>query len=204
MINPRRILQRMSSISDKICSENQNIHSINSNFFFPRKSCRLWDNVEESGRVKEASDYITRRMRFAYWVIKATWAHANAPAYPHIHAHTHKPHARTVPPAHAHTQKYVILIAFLQQEWFRDCACMLRDTYSACIVEWYSPVLSVWTRNCCVSASNICRSSSTKIQESAPFNLSTNVPFLRRFDLHSRTKHHTALPISHALPSRIF
>ena len=35
--------------------------------FFPRKSWRVWDNVEKYGRAGHASDdNITRRMRFAF------------------------------------------------------------------------------------------------------------------------------------------
>ena len=43
------------------------------NNFFPRKSCRLWDNVEKHGTARRATDdSITRRMRFACWITKAT------------------------------------------------------------------------------------------------------------------------------------
>jgi hypothetical protein len=34
---------------------------------------------------------------------------------------------------HAHTDQYVILIAFPQQKWFRERASMLRYTYIACL-----------------------------------------------------------------------
>ena len=43
----------------------------------------------------------------------------------HMHARTRK---------HAHTDQYVILIAFLQQQWFREHASMLRYTYIASLV----------------------------------------------------------------------
>jgi hypothetical protein len=37
------------------------------------KSCRLWDNVEKYGTVRQATnDNIIRRMRFACWITKAT------------------------------------------------------------------------------------------------------------------------------------
>jgi hypothetical protein len=42
----------------------------------------------------------------------------------HMHAQTRK---------HAHTDQYVILIAFPQQQWFRERASMLRYTYIACL-----------------------------------------------------------------------
>ena len=40
----------------------------------------------------------------------------------HIHARTRK---------HAHTDQYVILIAFPQQQWFRERTSVLRYTYIA-------------------------------------------------------------------------
>jgi hypothetical protein len=42
------------NVSDKSCWANQNMHFI-LNFFF-RKSCRLWDNVEEYCRARQATD----------------------------------------------------------------------------------------------------------------------------------------------------
>ena len=41
-------------------------------------------------------------------------------------------HSRTC--THAHTDQYVILIAFPQQQWFRERASLLRYTYIVCIV----------------------------------------------------------------------
>jgi hypothetical protein len=41
-------------------------------------------------------------------------------------------HARTR--KHAHTDQYVILIAFPLQQWFRERASVLRYTYIACLV----------------------------------------------------------------------
>jgi hypothetical protein len=35
---------------------------------------------------------------------------------------------------HAHTDQYVIFIAFPQQQWFREHASMLRYTYVGCLV----------------------------------------------------------------------
>jgi len=46
MTASRRILLRMTNISDKSCRENQNTHFVFSNFFF-RKSCRYDENVEK-------------------------------------------------------------------------------------------------------------------------------------------------------------
>jgi len=47
-------------------------------FFFVRKSCRLWDNVEKHGRAGQATDdNITRCMHIACWVIKVTDTHTH-------------------------------------------------------------------------------------------------------------------------------
>ena len=43
-------------------------------------------------------------------------------------------HART----RTHTDKYIILIAFPRQQWFRDRTSMLRCPYFACIVDIYT------------------------------------------------------------------
>jgi hypothetical protein len=71
---------------------------------FFRKPCRLRDNVEKYGRARQATDdNITRRMRFACWITKATNTHS----------------------------EYVILIAFPRQQWLRERASVLRYTYIA-------------------------------------------------------------------------
>ena len=36
----------------------------------------------------------------------------------------------------ARTDQYIILIAFSQQQWFRERAAVLRYTYIACIVQF--------------------------------------------------------------------
>jgi hypothetical protein len=74
---------------------------------FSRKSRRVWDNVEKYGRARQATDdNIIRRLRFAFWMTKATDTHS----------------------------EYVIIIAFPQHQWLRERATMLRYTYIACIV----------------------------------------------------------------------
>jgi hypothetical protein len=75
--------------------------------FFSRKSCRLRDNVEKYGTARQATDdNITRRMRFACWITKATDTHSG----------------------------YVILIALPRQERLRERASMLRYTYTVRLV----------------------------------------------------------------------
>jgi hypothetical protein len=61
--------------------------------------------VEKYGTARQATDdIITRRMRFACWITKATDIHS----------------------------KYVILIAFPRQQWLRERASVLHYTYIAC------------------------------------------------------------------------
>jgi hypothetical protein len=66
--------------------------------FFPRKSCRLWDNVEKDSTARQATDdNRTRSMRIACWLTKATNTRL----------------------------EYVILIAFPRQQWLRERASVL-------------------------------------------------------------------------------
>jgi len=70
-------------------------HSFYSVSFPPPKSCRLWDNVEKCARAKQPTDdSIIQRMCFACWITKATDTYS----------------------------EYVILIAFLQQQWLHKHA----------------------------------------------------------------------------------
>ena len=50
LIISRSFLLRMRNVSDKSCRENQNTQFVFSNFFFFRKLCRLWENLEKSWR----------------------------------------------------------------------------------------------------------------------------------------------------------
>jgi hypothetical protein len=53
-------------------------HFLFNNFFSPRKSCPLWDNVEKYGRVEEdTGDTTIRRMRFTCRITKATDTHSH-------------------------------------------------------------------------------------------------------------------------------
>jgi hypothetical protein len=88
---------------------------------FPRKSCRLWDNVEKYGTAGRATDdNITRRKRVACWTNKATDTHWD----------------------------YETLIAFPLQQWLYERAQMLRCTYIACLVTcikwgWKHPLMKL-------------------------------------------------------------
>jgi hypothetical protein len=119
MIIPRWILLRMSYVSDKSCRENQNTQFMFNNFFFRRKSCHLWDNVEEYGTAGQATDdNIIRRMRTACWITKATDTYT----------------------------EYVILTAFPRQHLWRERASTLICTYIARLVKAHAG--SVFRTNC--------------------------------------------------------
>jgi hypothetical protein len=76
------------------------------NKFFP-KILPLWDNAEKYGRARQATDDNTiRRMRFEWWITKATDGHS----------------------------EYVIFIAFPRQQWLSERASMLLYRYIACLV----------------------------------------------------------------------
>ena len=88
----------------KICRANQNTHFIFKRFFFFRKSCPLWDNVEKYSTERKDINYsIILCMRFVCWISKATDTHS----------------------------EYVIFIAFPLQQWLYERASVWRCTYIA-------------------------------------------------------------------------
>jgi hypothetical protein len=69
VIVSRRTILKMRNLSDRSCRENQNTYFMFNNFFFFRKSCLLWDNLEEFCSVGQNIDRnIIRRMRLACWI----------------------------------------------------------------------------------------------------------------------------------------
>ena len=71
MIIYRLIIFRVRNISDERYREDQNTHFMFSNF--PRKSCRLRDNVEKYGKARQAkSENLIRLMRCVCWITNAT------------------------------------------------------------------------------------------------------------------------------------
>ena len=65
----------MRNIADRPYREDQNTHFMFNNF--PRKSNRLWGNVEKYGRARQATDnFLLRRMRIALWITETTDAHS--------------------------------------------------------------------------------------------------------------------------------
>ena len=65
----------------------------------------MWKNTVQSDN--STDNNIIRRMRFACWVTKTTYTHA----------------------------EYVILIDFPRQQWLRERASMLRYTYTAALLQ---------------------------------------------------------------------
>ena len=104
-----RIVLRMRYVLKE--AEKFKIHILCSIILFP-KICRLWDNVEKTGWVREATNYSTiRRMRVECRISDATSAHA----YAHAHA-SRRARAHT----HTHTHTYgeiSIILVFPRQQW---------------------------------------------------------------------------------------
>ena len=96
----RWILLRMINVYVKVV-EKIKTHILCS-VTFSWKSCRLWDNVEKCGGAREASD-------------DNIAARCTLGNYGHMRVNT-PPHPCTLPPFHAHTQKYVIFFAFPLQQ----------------------------------------------------------------------------------------
>jgi hypothetical protein len=73
-----------------------------------------------------------QRMRVAFWISKATRSqeHVRTRALTHPLTPTTHKHAHT----HIHTEKYVIIIAFPQQQLLRERASLLRYTHIAFLV----------------------------------------------------------------------
>jgi len=88
----------------KAVGENHNTHFVFINFFF-RKSCSLWDNVENMVQPDRLQMTIWR-MRIACWMTKATNTHA----------------------------EYVVHTAFPLQRWWHERVAVLRCTYIASLV----------------------------------------------------------------------
>jgi len=65
---------KMKNVPNKRCRDNQTRFMFLN--FFPRKSCRLWDNVGKCGTAGQGTDdHIMRNMRFACRITKATDIH---------------------------------------------------------------------------------------------------------------------------------
>jgi hypothetical protein len=95
-------LLRTKNISDKCCRETRNTFYVQY-FFFENHviSEIMWKNIVKWGRPQMR----IWRIRFAYWVTKATDAHS----------------------------EYVIIIVFPQQQWLHERALIFPYTYIACL-----------------------------------------------------------------------
>jgi hypothetical protein len=93
----RWILRRIKNIWDENRIENQNTHFMSNNFFFPRKSCRLWNMIWWSQRDHKWRQNMAHT---SCMLDKQAYMHSRACIRPRSQAHAR---ART------HTHKYVIL-----------------------------------------------------------------------------------------------
>jgi hypothetical protein len=113
----RWIILRMRNGSDKSWTENQNI-ILRSIIFLPKivLFMRYWRNIWWSQTGYRWPCNRTHALRMTDSKATREHAHVQVRAHPPIHTHTH-------------TQKYVLLIVFPQQQWCRERASMLRCTY---------------------------------------------------------------------------
>jgi hypothetical protein len=119
----------MTNVLDKSCRENQDTHFIFNNFFFFRKSCHLWDNVEKYDGVRGATSDVTKwRIRVACWKYKTTCTDAHAQA--HTHGHTHAC-------AQEHTHMSYLLL-FHENNDSRKCLHVILYVHClSCLVRWW-------------------------------------------------------------------
>jgi len=118
LIISRSVLLRMRKISDKDVKKIKTNILCSTTFF--GNSYRLWDNVEKYCGAEQATVGNTiRRMCFARWITKTADTHS----------------------------EFVMLIAFLPQNWLNERASMLRYTYIACLSVNIFFVLQFWPFN---------------------------------------------------------
>ena len=101
----------MRNVSNKSCTENQNTHTFN---YFFSENFAVYEIMSKNMVEPERSQNAIWR-RVACWISNVTFtqvhARARAPIPSPIHTHTH-------------THKYVRLIVFTRQQWFRESALM--------------------------------------------------------------------------------
>jgi len=103
-IIPRSLLLGMRNVSEKCCRENKNTHFIFSKFFFENGT--VYELMWKNIVQPDMQQMTVWHMRIACWIPKATNTHS----------------------------EYVILIAFLLQQWLQERASMLRHTKITCLV----------------------------------------------------------------------
>jgi hypothetical protein len=99
MIISCSIRLKTGNVSDKIRRENQSTHFMFNNFFFSENRA-VYEVMWKNTAQPDRPQMTIWRMRIACWVTKATNTHS----------------------------EYVILIAFLLQQWLRERASMIRYT----------------------------------------------------------------------------
>ena len=97
----------IKNVSEKNLYRKWSTHFAIDNLFFPRKSCRSWDNVGKNITELKSPQMTIWYMRIASWIPKSTNTHT----------------------------EYVTLIASKQQRWLNERSSMLRYTYIACPAE---------------------------------------------------------------------
>jgi hypothetical protein len=92
----------MRNVSGKSFRKYQYTHFMFHNFFLENRAVyeTMWKNMVQPDRPQMT----IRRMRIACWITKTTGTHAHS--------------------------KYVILMAFLRQQWLRERASILRSVFS--------------------------------------------------------------------------
>jgi hypothetical protein len=104
----------MRNVLHKGYRENQSIHFIFSNFFSENRAA---DDIMSINLVEPERPQMAIWWHVACWISEAT-----------------RPQAYSSARAPTPTQKHVRLIAFRQQQWFRERASILRYTYIACLL----------------------------------------------------------------------
>ena len=108
LIISRLVLLRMRDVADESCREYQNTVSCTITFFFENLA---FYEVMWKNTVELSRPHMTIwHMRIACWVHKATNTHS----------------------------EYVILIAFLRQQWLHEGASVLHYVYIACLVTFWN------------------------------------------------------------------
>jgi hypothetical protein len=130
----RWILLRMGNVSDKSRGENQNIFYVQQFFF--RKSCCLWDHVENCGGAREASgNTMAARCVLDYWgYTRASTRLRPRTPHPHTRAHTY-----------THTHKYVILLAFHGSSGYVNAF----QRFVFCVTSQVLCAVTTWIRTFC-------------------------------------------------------
>jgi hypothetical protein len=178
----RWILLTMRNVSNKSCRENYNTHFVFRKFFPENRA--IYEIISKN-LVEPERPQMAIQQRVACWISKATRAQAHASARSsaraHTHTHTHTPtrkHKNALAVARAHTLKYVIFIAFLQQQWFRESALILRYIYIyiyiACLV---FIIIPVFLNNCYILTCNVLCSFSYRMTKA--LTASRHLPSLR-------------------------